>query len=33
MGKKLLKKVQNIFKSISMILSEFGKAAGYALSH
>jgi len=33
MKKQLLKGIQNFFKSILTQLAEFGKAAGYAISH
>ena len=33
MGKKLLKGIQNIFKSASAVLAEFGKGAGYAINN
>lgn len=33
MEKKLLKGIQNLFKNLSFILAEFGKAAGYAINH
>ncbi len=33
MGKKLFKGIQNLFKSASTILAEFGKGAGYAINN
>lgn len=33
MEKKLLKRIQNLFKSASEILAEFGKGAGYAINN